>query len=122
MFSKGQKVNLVRNWNSKGEVSITPAIVYSCGKKRMILSHAETGVELGRNFRPQREGWSGELVLTADEDAQAVAMEMAVSIREEFINYETKTIAEATGSAEYWNNRRAILNRVIATPATVTAR
>lgn len=121
MFTKGQRVNLVQSWNGKGEVSIYPAIVYSYGKKQMILTHAETGKELGRQFRPQREGWSGELVLTADEDAQTIAMEMATAIREKFIAYETKLIAEANGS-EYWMKRKAVLDEVIATPAKVTAR
>ena len=120
-FTKGQRVNLVKDWNGKGEVSIYPAVVYSCGKVRMVLTHAVTGKELGREFRPQREGWSGELVLTTDEDASAVAMEMAINIREKFIAHETKMISESNGSG-YWQKRQIVLNEVIATEAKVTAR
>lgn len=128
-FIKGQRVNFVKDWDAKGTVTVTPAIVYSCGKVRMVLTHAETGAELGRNFRPQREGWSGELVLTTDEDAQAIAMEMAVRIRAKFIAYETAQIekSKATGSVrnefiEYWQKRQAVLDAVIAGTATVMAR
>lgn len=120
-FTKGQRVNFVQNWDSKGTVSVTPAIVYSCGKKQMVLTHAETGVELGRQFRPQREGWHNEWTLTADEDANAFAMEQAIRIRNEFIAHETKMIAESNGS-EYWQKRQIVLNEVIATEAKVTAR
>ena len=120
-FTKGQAVNFVKNWDSKGTVAVTPAIVHSCGKKRMVLTHATTGVELGREFRPQREGWHNEWVLTADEDANAFAMEQAIRIRDEFIAYETKMIAESNGS-EYWMKRKAILDEVVAGSAKVVAR
>lgn len=121
MFKKNQAVTFIRNWDSKGTVAITPAIVHSCGKKRMVLTHATTGVELGREFRPQREGWSNELVVDASEDAHAVAMEMAIRIREKFITYETKMIEESNGS-EYWMKRKAVLDEVIAGSARVVAR
>jgi hypothetical protein len=122
-FKKGQIVNLVKDWDGKGTVYIAPAIVHSCGKKQMVLTHAVTGVELGRHFRPQREGWgNAELVLTADEDANVIALEMAKTIRAEFIAKETQTIATATGSKEYWDKRRAVLTEVLNGEASVITR
>lgn len=118
MFKKSQNVNLVKSWDDKGTVSITPAIVYSCGKKQMVLTHAVTGEELGRNFKPMREGWAGELVLTIEENAETVAMEMAIVIREKFIANETKMIANGNGS-EYWAKRQVALDKVIAGSASV---
>lgn len=122
MFTKGQTVNLIQNWDSKGTVSVTPAIVYSCGKKQMVLTHAVTGEELGRTFLPAREQYSKALVVPSADDAQAIALDLATRIRVEFIAYETKKIETATGSAEYWNNRRAILEQVLASEPLVIER
>ena len=62
-FKKGQKVTLVVDWDRKGTIAVTPAMVYSCGKRIMVLTHALTGEELGRNYRPcEGEGWTGEFV------------------------------------------------------------
>lgn len=90
-FKKGEAVTLVRNWNSKGEFAVTAAIVYSCGAKQMVLTDAETGYELGRNFLPTEKQYSRALVLKAGVDAQAVALECAKKfIADEIAEYERR--------------------------------
>lgn len=54
-FTKGDAVTLFGNWDRKGTASYRHAIVYACGPKRMTLTCAETGDELGRNFSPLSE-------------------------------------------------------------------
>lgn len=123
-FTKGQRVTLINSWNGKDIYSVTPAIVHSCGTKQMVLTHAETGEELGRHFRPVRQGWSDEIVLNVDEDAKAIALELAKAMREKFISDETATIAKYDNgdSAEYWNKRRAILAEIEAREASIIER
>ena len=77
MFKKGQKVNLIGSWDRKGRFYIQPAIVFSCGAQRMVLTNAATGDELGKNYKPQREQFGEAVVVPAGEDAEATAMEMA---------------------------------------------
>ena len=77
-FKKGQEVWLIQSWNGKDTVSITPAVVYSCGKKQMILTHAETGAELGRNFAPSptQLRWAGR-VEPRSTDPEPIALKEA---------------------------------------------
>lgn len=53
-FKKGDIVTLIADWDRKGTVTFRHAVVYSCGKKRMVLTCAKTGEEIGRNFRPEK--------------------------------------------------------------------
>lgn len=52
MFRKGQEVTYITNYDHKGTFCYQQAVVYSCGKKRMVLTDAATGEELGRNYVP----------------------------------------------------------------------
>lgn len=52
MFKKGQEVTYITNYDRKGTFCYQQAIVYSCGKKRMVLTDEATGEEMGRNFKP----------------------------------------------------------------------
>lgn len=84
-FKKNQNVFLIQSWNGKGEFQVVTAIVYSCGKKQMVLTDANTGRELGRNYLPTREQRARfDLVINDNEDARAIAMEQAAK----FIAYE----------------------------------
>jgi hypothetical protein len=51
-FTKGQEVTYISDWDRKGTVTYRHAVVYSCGKKQMVLTDAETGEEMGRHFDP----------------------------------------------------------------------
>lgn len=51
-FKKGQEVTYIADWDRKGTYMYQHAIVYSCGKKQMVLTDAETGREMGRNYNP----------------------------------------------------------------------
>lgn len=81
-FRKGDRVYLLQNWDRNGTVSVTEAIVYACGKKQMILTHAATGEELGRNFLPGEKQYNHDRVMarTVRADAEAVALEIAAEI------------------------------------------
>ena len=48
----------------------------------MVLTDAETGKEIGRNFLPTREQYGFNVVVPASEDAVAVATEQAVKAQE----------------------------------------
>lgn len=51
-FKKGDKVSLLGSYDNKGTMFFTDAVVYSCGKKQMVLTDERTGAELGRHFKP----------------------------------------------------------------------
>lgn len=86
-FTKGDLVHFISVWDRKGTVVIRPAIVHSCGAKRMILIDAETGDEMGRNFKPVRaeRGQCGTFPRMDADEIEAVAMEAA----EAFLEAET---------------------------------
>lgn len=51
-FRKGELVTYINDWDRKGTFSYTHAVVFSCGKKQMVLTDAVSGKELGRHFQP----------------------------------------------------------------------
>lgn len=51
-FKKGDLVTYISDWDRKGTVYFIQAVVYSCGKKQMVLTDAENGNEMGRHFKP----------------------------------------------------------------------
>jgi hypothetical protein len=51
-FSKGDKATQIGSWDNKGTVFYRDVIVYSCGRKQMVLTDAITGEEIGRHFAP----------------------------------------------------------------------
>lgn len=80
-FKKGQRVVHFGSWDDKGTVYFRQAIVYSCGKKQMILHCEVKGDEIGRHFDPiAAEGVDfGTRPAMTDEEAEALAMELAAA-------------------------------------------
>lgn len=81
-FNKGDEVTYISDWDRKGTVFFRHAIVYSCGKKQMVLTDAETGEEMGRHFRPYRAetGNAGTFARMTDDEAAAAALALAENI------------------------------------------
>lgn len=81
-FNKGDEVTYINDWDRKGTVSFRHAVVYSCGKKQMVLTDAETGEEIGRHFRPERAeiGDAGTFARMTDAEATAAALALADNI------------------------------------------
>lgn len=81
MFKKSDKVTIFGNWDRKGEVFFRHCVVYSCGKKQMILADAETGEVVGRHFKPVKaEGVEfGVRPAMSDEEAAALCLEIAAA-------------------------------------------
>ena len=82
MFTKGQKVTHISRRNNLGDFTYRDAIVYSCGKKRMILTDEITGEEIGRNYNPSGETF-GEFTVPriSVEDTIALASEKSKEFR-----------------------------------------
>lgn len=88
-FTKGQEVTYIASWDDKGSVFYRHAVVYSCGKKQMVLTDAVTGAEMGRNFKPEvgttETRWEGNCVYSAGgtfprvygEELQALCLKIA---------------------------------------------
>lgn len=84
-FKKGDLVTYIDDWDRKGSTYYRHAVVYSCGKKQMVLTDAETGVEMGRNFRPERAsglGDQGTFPRLTEEEARAHGIALAEVIIE----------------------------------------
>lgn len=81
-FNKGDEVTYISDWDCKGTTFFRHAIVYSCGKKQMVLTDAETGAEMGRNFCPERAeiGCVGTFARMTDAEATAAALALAENI------------------------------------------
>ena len=90
MFTKGQKVTYIRDWDRKGTVTINQLVVHSCGKKQMILVDENGKKFSGQNFLPKNEQyWGGVVVdrLEGDE-AEKLAIEVAEKIiKKEMAHY-----------------------------------
>lgn len=70
MFTKGQKVAYIGQWSTDDmSTYIRIAIVQSCGAKKMTLVDAETGANMGHNFRPQTEQYQGAVVVPYTSEA-----------------------------------------------------
>lgn len=76
-FKKGDLVTYINDWDRKGTVTFRHAIVYSCGMKQMVLTDAETGEEMGRNFRPQIGEITGTFPRMSDDEARAAGIRLA---------------------------------------------
>ena len=81
-FNKGDAVTFISDWDRKGSTFFRHAIVYSCGKKQMVLTDAETGEEMGRHFKPVRAeiGNAGTFARMTDAEATAAAVALAENI------------------------------------------
>ncbi len=115
-FKKGDRVTRISDWDGKGTVAIREAIVHSCGVKRLILTDATTGEEIGRNFRAERnepedrlESWGGGfaqgLIFPAlDRDvAIKIALESGAAIVASVRANAEKRIADEAGNAGFIN-------------------
>lgn len=81
-FKKGEMVTHFGDWDRKGTVYFRQAVVYSCGKKEMILTDKTTGEELGRFFKPV-EATGNELgtrKVMSDDDAKSLGLDLAIEV------------------------------------------
>lgn len=78
-FNKGDEVTYINDWDRKGTTFFRHAIVYSCGKKQMVLTDAETGEEMGRHFYPVRAEIGGAGTFARMTDAEAIAAALALA-------------------------------------------
>lgn len=83
-FKKGQAVTEISDWDRKGTVTFRHAVVYSCGKKQMVLTDAETGAEMGRHFRPEigNDVSGGTFPRMTDDEAVAMGLKIAAAIQQ----------------------------------------
>jgi len=100
MFKKGEKVSYISDWDRKGTVVTREAIVYSCGKKQMILTCAISGKEIGRNFKPQvaEAGETGTYKLLEGDALQAAAMLVAEKVLEKERAHFARCLAIGAGA------------------------
>ena len=80
-FTKGDKVTLFGDWDRRGTVWYTQAIVYSCGGKQMVLTNVASGKELGAHFSPAKVQPRIVPAMSNDE-ATAYGLELAAGILE----------------------------------------
>ena len=82
MFTKGQKVTYIRDWDRKGTVTINQLVVHSCGKKQMILVDENGKKFSGQNFLPKNEQYFSGLVVdrVEGEEAEELAIKVAENI------------------------------------------
>ena len=83
-FTKGQNVTHITNWDHNGTFVFRQALVYSCGKKQMILTDLLTGEEIGRHFNPEIGAANTFPVMTTEE-----ATEKSLQMATEFLETET---------------------------------
>jgi hypothetical protein len=106
VFKKGDAVCWISDWDNKGQVRIVRAVVYSCGKKRMVLSDAASGEELGRNYRPREVQGAhvvcGCVTLEGDEaKVEAMALELGRQIIAHQHEQYARCLASGGGGAGY---------------------
>ena len=82
MFTKGQQVTFLQNWDDKGTVRVVDLTVYSCGKKQMVLVDAAGAKFQGRNFRPTeaQHGFCRVVAKLTQADATAAALALGAEI------------------------------------------
>jgi predicted RNase H-like HicB family nuclease len=107
-FTKGQKVHYIARWDGV-QFTVRTAIVYSCGKKRMVLTDAVSGKEMGRNFNPNGVDsyivecgtvTAGTFAGLTDEEALAKAKEASAAYIKSEIEFYTKAAkAQQFGTA-----------------------
>jgi len=81
-FKKNELVTYIADWDRKGTVTFRHAVVYSCGKRQMVLTDAETGVEMGRNFAPVVGELTGTFPRMTDEEARSACLVAGAAITE----------------------------------------
>ncbi len=83
-FKKGDLVTRIASWDDKGTFYFIHAVVYSCGKKQMVLTDADNGNEMGRHFSPalgemsaRKYGGGNTFPRMTNEEAEAACIELA---------------------------------------------
>lgn len=104
-FNKGDEVTYISDWDRKGTAFFRHAIVYSCGKKQMVLTDAETGEEMGRNFTPARAevGRAGTFTRMTDAEAAAAALTLAANVLVSETAHFERCLQDNTASKGYKN-------------------
>jgi len=119
VFKKGDLVTYLADWDRKGTVYFRHGIVYSCGKKVMVLTDAETGEEMGRHFDPKTGAdrsysfWSSTVPRMTDEEATKTALERATEILEKE-RADLERLIESCGPAFENHNRCRVLRSELA--------
>jgi len=110
-FNKGDEVTYISDWDRKGTVFFRHAIVYSCGKKQMVLTDAETGEEMGRHFIPARAeiGNAGTFARMTDAEAAAAALALADNILVSETAHFERCLQNDTAGEGYKNSIRKSL-------------
>ena len=130
-FTKGQAVHLIHSWDDLGTFSVTPAIVHSCGSKQMVLTHAVSGQELGRHFRPveiQSNHFHRVVAHHTQAQAEALALELAKNYQVHEIAVKNRSIENSNArygvseSANYARAMRIVIAQIEATQAAVIFR
>lgn len=113
-FTKGDEVTYINDWDRKGTTFFRHAIVYSCGKKQMVLTDAETGEEMGRHFRPERAevGGAGTFARMTDAEATAAALALADRVIASEIAHFERCLQNDTAGEGYKNAIRRDLDRL----------
>jgi hypothetical protein len=78
MFTKGQAVHFLQNWDSKGTVRVIDLVVHSCGKKQMVLVDEAGQKFQGRNFYPTEQQFACGRVVARLAKADAIAAALAL--------------------------------------------
>lgn len=89
MFTKGQAVTLVKNWDDQGTVRMIHLYVHNCGKKQMILVDAKGIKYLDRGFLP-REDQRGFAIVVPRPACNEDCTSLALNLGEAVVAYERK--------------------------------
>lgn len=121
MFKKGETVFLIQPWNRVSTVMVQECTVYSCGKKRMVLTSVKTGEEVGRDFLPAVEQRAHMVTVhkITREEAKAKGLEVAAAFLAHNIAHLERRLAEYPTAGEGY--RKAIQSELdlLNSPATV---
>jgi hypothetical protein len=116
-FKKGQPVTFLQTWSwTTGEVKIVELIVYSCGKKQMVLVDEKGEKFQGTHFAPQVEqGRPGRVLPRLSKaEAEAAALEWSAQlIKAEIEHINRCLIHYATAGEGYLTCMRAKLARAL---------
>lgn len=109
-FKKGDLVTRIIDWDHKGTVVYCHAVVYSCGNKQMVLTCAETGEELGRNFAPTMgtPERGGVFPRMTDEAAMEMGLAMATRVAADLTARLTASLNGNHGAAYEAEVRKAL--------------
>lgn len=117
-FKKNDLVTNFYRWDGAGDYGYTQAIVYSCGKKQMVLTDEITGEEMGRNYHPSGVDsfapaydlvLSGTAPRMTPEEAEVFCVALSLRYKKMELDRIEKTQASEYPypKNDYWNARLA---------------